>query len=234
MSPSFANRSYEPERLDTGEYTDAEYSLWLREMRRVNRLAGDGHALKRALADRPPLLSNGRISILDVGAGSGELLKIAKEALAPAETLLVGAELNPRAAKAIAFRRPEFGVHSVEANAIQLPFVDKAFDIVICSLFLHHLTEEQGMSLLDEMSRMAVQQIIAIDLHRHPLAYHLYHTFSPLFLQRLTVEDGSLSILRSYRPHELQRIAETARLREPTTRRSFPFRLVLTAKPGDT
>jgi ubiquinone/menaquinone biosynthesis C-methylase UbiE len=200
-------------------------------MRQVNRLAGDGRALKTALAKKPVVSANKRLSVLDVGAGSGELLKIAKEALAPAEVLLVGAELNPMAAKAIACRNPEFGVHAVQANAVHLPFADDAFDIVICSLFLHHLTDEVGIRLLNEMGRVARQRIIAIDLHRHPLAYYFYRTFSPLFLQRFTVEDGSLSILRSYRPGEIQRLGEAARLCDPEIRRSFPFRLVLTAEP---
>jgi len=231
MFPSFAHRSHKLERLDTGDYTREEYSLWLREMHWINRWLGDAHALRKELRkvmDDHPI---GRISVLDVGAGSGELLKIAQETLGKRTKSLVGADLNVRAAEEIASRASEFEVSSLQCDARQLPFEDDSFDVVICSLFLHHLTEEEGVDLLNEMSRIARLRVIAIDLHRHPLAYFLYRTFVGLLLQRLTFEDGSLSILRSYRPHELQRLAGATRLRETRVGRSFPFRLILSASP---
>ena len=169
--------------------------------------------------------------MLDVGAGSGELLKVAKEYIGTQTSHLVGGELNPRAAGEIASRATEFSVDAVQCNAMQLPFASSSFDVVICSLFMHHLTEEQGVILLNEMARVARQRIIAIDLHRHPMAYFAYRTFVGLFIQRFTFEDGSLSILRSYRPAELQKVADTARLRDPQVRRSIPFRLILSANP---
>jgi ubiquinone/menaquinone biosynthesis C-methylase UbiE len=231
MFPSFTRRSHKPERLDTGDYTDDEYNLWLQEARWINRYLGDARALRRALSSEPECSVYEGISILDVGAGSGELLKVASEAVTGKATLLVGAELNQRAVNAIRSRTPEFGVLGIQSDAMRLPFGDDSFDVVVCSLFLHHLTDEQGVRLLNEMARVARRNIIAIDLHRHPIAYFVYRTFGPLFLQRFTVEDGSLSILRSYRPDTLQALAESACLCDPNVRRSFPFRIVLTARP---
>src|SRR5690348_1967177 len=102
--PSVEHRSLAKERLDTGEYTDEEYALWLKEARRINRWLGDASALRKSLRH----VNGPDISILDVGAGSGELLKIAKEALSGQTGMLVGAELNPKAAREIRSRR--FGV----------------------------------------------------------------------------------------------------------------------------
>jgi hypothetical protein len=45
----FKNRSYKLERLDTGDYTAAEYDVCLSELRFINRWIGDTWALKATL-----------------------------------------------------------------------------------------------------------------------------------------------------------------------------------------
>jgi len=228
--PDLSCRSYELERLDTGDYTPEEYAKWLKEMHWINRLLGDTRALRNSLGE---VLNGGNehISILDVGAGSGELLKSASEFMGDRIGLLVGAELNADAARAIQGRAAEFGVAGLQCDAMRLPFGNSSFDVVISSLFLHHLPEDAGISLLREMSRVARRRIILIDLHRHLTAYYLYRAMGSILLQRFTVEDGSLSILRSFVPRELHDLAKAAGLAEFDVKRSFPFRLVLSAKP---
>lgn len=231
MFRSFTHRTNRLERLDTGDYTESEYELWLREMRWINRLFGDSRALKLSIRDS---LNNAtqRISVLDVGAGCGELLKTAAASIGDERCFLVGAELSGRAARAIQERSAEFGVTSVQCDAMRLPFADNSFDLVISSLFLHHLDNKQAISLLHELARVAGRRIIVIDLHRHPIAYYFYRFFSRFLLQPFTHEDGSLSILRSYRPDELRNLAVEARLPDHSVERRFPFRLVLTVRPN--
>ena len=227
MFSRFEKRSYKLERLDTGDYTREEYELWLKEAKWINRWLGDLRALKLSLRDE--LADDGRhpISVLDVGAGSGELLKAAGETIGLRGSFLVGAELNGEAANSMAKRKAEFGVIAVQCDALQLPFADGSFDFVISSLFLHHLADQQALTLVEEMSRVARKRFFIIDLHRHPVAYYLYKTFGPLLLQRFTVEDGSLSIQRSFKPDELSRLAKTAGITDAVVQRRFPFRLVL-------
>src|SRR4051794_27687374 len=98
MLPNFAHRSHQLERLDKGEYTPAEYAKWQSEMKLINRFLGDARALRLALRDELRRCGD-HVSILDVGAGSGELLKSAKESINNKRTFLVGAELNAAAAK---------------------------------------------------------------------------------------------------------------------------------------
>src|SRR5439155_24549812 len=103
MLGKFAHRSHKLERLDTGDYTPAEYAKWQSEMKLINRWLGDSRALRLALKDELKHCGD-RISILDVGAGSGELLKTAKGAIRNKRTFLVGAELNDEDAKSISER----------------------------------------------------------------------------------------------------------------------------------
>ncbi len=227
MFERFATRSNELERLDTGEYTPEEYSKWLEEAKLINRWLGDVKALKLAIDDDALLLDASCISILDIGAGSGELLKAANEWFATRRTFLVGAEMNHAAAAAIADRNSEFGVVSILSDGTRLPFGDGSFDVVMCSLLLHHLTDQQAESLIFEMRRVAKRRFIIIDLHRDPLPYYLYRIFARLFLQKLTVEDGLLSIRRSFRADELRALAAKAGASGAVVRRAA-FRLILT------
>src|SRR4051794_17872007 len=116
MFERFAQRSYRLERLDTGDYTPAEYAKWQSEMKLINRFLGDARALRLSLAAELQKCSD-RVSILDVGAGSGELLKTAKESIADRSTFLVGSELDAEAARSISKR--SFGVVAVRCDALK-------------------------------------------------------------------------------------------------------------------
>ncbi|HEX8846065.1 MAG TPA: methyltransferase domain-containing protein [Pyrinomonadaceae bacterium] len=231
MFSRFRKRSRELEHLDKGDYTPEEYEGCLVELRRINRFLGDTSALKHSLlaeVEREGLKS---FSVLDVGAGSGELLR-ATNSWAQASgrsAFLVGLEINARSAQAILEESKDFPfIEAVRGDALHLPFADDRFDYAICSLFTHHFGDEQVVRVLNELARVSRRRAYVIDLHRHPLAYYLYKTVGRLFLHnRLIREDGALSILRSFKPSELLSLASRSRLEGVLVERRFPFRLVL-------
>jgi SAM-dependent methyltransferase len=227
----FDQRSYELEHLDKGDYTPAEYEGCLVELRRINEWLGDARALRHSLLAEIARAQLQCFSVLDVGAGSGELLRvIATEARRHGRrAYLVGLELNERSARAIREESRDYEeITAVRGDAYHLPFTDGAFDYVICSLFTHHFRDDGVVRVLREFARVARRCIFVIDLHRHPVAYYFYTTVGRLFLHnRLIREDGALSILRGFRPTELHRLAETAGLKHIEVRRHFPYRLVL-------
>ena len=236
MLESFRERhSYELEHLDKGDYTPEEYEGCIVELQRVNRFLGDTRALARSLFPEIERAGLAKFAVLDVGAGSGELLRAT--ALWARETKrrahLTGLEINARSARAILEESKMYAaeISSVRGDALCLPFAENKFDYVICSLFTHHFVDEDVVRILKEMSRVARRKLFVIDLHRHPLAYYLYITLGKVFLHnRLIREDGALSILRSFRPHELAELAQRADLQEINVRRRFPFRLVLSGR----
>jgi ubiquinone/menaquinone biosynthesis C-methylase UbiE len=231
----FRQRSYELEHLDKGDYTPEEYEGCIVELQRVNRWLGDTRALRNSLLKDVQAEGLQSFSVLDVGAGSGELLRVIAEWAAETNrtTRLVGLELNERSAKAIVEESrglPE--ISGVRANAFRLPFQDEQFEYVICSLFTHHFGDSQVAELLKEMARVARRKIFAIDLHRNAMAYYFYTTVGHLFLHnRLIREDGALSILRSFKPEEFRLLGERAGLKNVKVEEHFPSRLVLSAAP---
>lgn len=234
MFDRFRERSRELEHLDKGDYTPEEYEGCLRELRRVNRWLGDSRALRRSVLPELARDTTREFSLLDVGSGSGELLReVALWARRSGRRArLVGLELNGRAAEGLAEESRDFWeIESVRGDALRLPFDDGAFDYVMCSLFTHHFRDDACVSLLGELARVTRRRVYCIDLHRHPVAYYFYTTAGRLFLHnRLVREDGALSILRGFRPHELSRLAERAGLSDVRVERRFPYRLVLSAR----
>lgn len=234
MFDRFKRRSYELEDIDTGNYTATEYDDCIGEMQLVNRWMGDAHTLKSTLFKDVVSEQLKDFSVLDVGAGSGELLRVtatwARET--GRSVRAVGLELNERSASSILEESRKFPeITSVRGDALSLPFDDAHFDYVICSLFTHHFVNEQVVQILREMKRVARRRIIVIDLHRHPAAYFLYTTLARLILKnRLIRHDGALSILRSFKAEELFELAKRAGLRDAWVERHFPFRLALNAQ----
>jgi ubiquinone/menaquinone biosynthesis C-methylase UbiE len=158
VSVRFDRRSSELEHIDKGDYTPEEYEGCLAELRRVNRWLGDLSALRRSVL--PDIERDGArtFTLLDVGAGTGELLR--EVALAArgrgASAHLVGLELNARAAEGLLEESREFAeVASVRGDALRLPFADGAFDYVMCSLFTHHFRDDACVQVLSEMARVA-------------------------------------------------------------------------------
>ncbi|HJT26644.1 MAG TPA: methyltransferase domain-containing protein [Pyrinomonadaceae bacterium] len=233
MLDKFKQRSQRLEHIDTGNYTAAEYEDCISELQFVNRWMGDAHSLKATLLREIESQSVTSFSILDIGAGSGELLRVAATWARQTNRQFsaVGLELNERMAESILEESERFDeISSVRGDALKLPFAEAEFDYVMCSLFTHHLLDEQVVQVLREMSRVAKRRIFVIDLHRHPVAYLLYTTLGKIVLHnRLLRHDGALSILRSFKRDELLELAQRANLRDVRVERHFPYRLVLSA-----
>jgi ubiquinone/menaquinone biosynthesis C-methylase UbiE len=221
----FSSRSMKRERLDTNDYTDEEYSVCLSELSFINRFLGDCRAARNALFEQVRKNELSHFSLLDIGAGSGQLL-MSLESFARAGNYTmhaVGLELNEASVRHLAKR-----LVVVQADGLRLPFTDRSFDFSICSLLTHHLSDQNVICLLDEMARVSRYAIIVVDLHRHFLAYYLFKLVARvLSMSRLVREDGALSVLRGFKPSELNELARTSSLRAYKVRRSFPFRLVL-------
>ena len=233
MFEKFKRRSYELEHIDTGNYTPEEYEHCIAELQLVNRWMGDAHALKQTLLRDVEENKLNDFTVLDVGAGSGELLRVAAGWSRSTGRRFkgVGLELNERSAQAIREESTHFPeITSVRGDALQLPFADAEFDYVMCSLFTHHFVDEKVVDILREMSRVARRRIFVIDLHRDPVPYFFYTTLGKLVLKnRLLRHDGALSILRSFKADELVRLGKAAGLRDLWVEHHFPARLVLTA-----
>jgi ubiquinone/menaquinone biosynthesis C-methylase UbiE len=209
----FSVRSKETELMDDLSRPDSEFQEAYRELIAVNRHLGGIRAVERFLPEDAT-------TVLDVAAGGCDV----GEALANRRKCrVISLDMNPRGLKLADRTTP------VAGDALQLPFADNTFDAVICSLFFHHLTNTECISVLREMWRVARRIVIVNDLHRHRVAHASIRILSALF-SRSTMfrNDAAASVRRALRPAELVDIARMAGV-PARVHRSFPYRLVLVA-----
>ena len=230
----FEKRSDDLEIIDTDDYTPAEYEQFLREIRFINRWLGDVRALKQTLLREIARENKQKFSVLDVGAGSGELLRVIAGFAGKAnrKTELCGLELNERSCAANLEESKNFPeIKAIRGDALNLPFTDQSFDYVYCSLFTHHFVDEKVVEILSEMRRVAKRKVYVIDLQRSAAAHLGYRIFSRLFfLSRLSSHDGALSVKRSFLPDELENLGAQAGLKNVRVTKHIPARLVLSGE----
>jgi len=221
--------------MDTGDYTREEYERFLKDIAYINRNLGDTAAIEKTLLAEIERLDLKEFSVLDLGAGSGEMLRFIAEFAARTDrrAFLVGLDLHEQSLQIMqqSAEAQASGLQAViplRADGLRLPFADNSFDYCISSLFTHHLKDEQVVELFREMDRVANRGIFSIDLHRHPMAWILYKLFCWSHgISRMVRYDGSLSILRSFKGGELGDLAAKAGLDAATIEEHSPYRLVL-------
>jgi SAM-dependent methyltransferase len=220
------------ELLDAERHDPAELEQSLDQVAEVNRLLGGRRALIRAV--QPLLAAERATRILDLGTGSADLpLALAAWARrAGAELSILAADVHPQVrAIAVARTRAEPSVSVGAADALDLPYADDAFDIVLLSLTLHHFEAPDQQRVLREAARVAARAVVVNELERCRANYYGARLLAATRWRgnRLTRHDGPLSVLRAFTIPELRRIAASAGLHvEAIDRRCF-YRIVLVA-----
>ncbi|MGC2423588.1 MAG: methyltransferase domain-containing protein [Nitrospirota bacterium] len=171
------------------------------------------------------------LRILDVAAGSADVTAaMARHAGKMGfKVLAVAADLNLSVlGQGRAWNREFHEISYALANGLSLPFPDDSFDIVHCSLVLHHLSEEDALRFLKEMARVSRFAVIAGDLRRNLIPWALIWIISRLFTSnKYTRYDGPLSVRRSFTPGEMKRLAQASGLKEFMVRRRHFWRMSL-------
>jgi ubiquinone/menaquinone biosynthesis C-methylase UbiE len=205
------------ELLDAAGHDPAELRANFADIGKVNRIGGGTRVILRTLpalldgipAERP-------VSILDLGCGMGDIpiavANLLERQRRPFD--LLATDLSPEVLAVARDRmgsRPGIALAEMDALATGLP--DRSFDLVLCSLTMHHFAPEQAVSLLREMARVCRVGIIVNDITRSPLGYAAAWGAARVATRnRLTRNDMPLSVLRAYTPGEFRAMLRQAGL----------------------
>jgi ubiquinone/menaquinone biosynthesis C-methylase UbiE len=203
------------------EQTPAAGEKSLRDLVRINRYLGGHEASRKALRSVAP---DGSFSVLDVGAASGDTGQAIRSEFPKANVVSLDYKLHHLRLAA----QPK-----VAADAFRLPFRPKRFDIVHCSLFLHHFEDSDVVELLRGFQEVARIAVVVNDLERHAIAYHFMPASTWLFgWDTITVHDGPISVQAAFKAEELQSLASKAGLHDIRTKVYRPaFRITLIGRP---
>jgi ubiquinone/menaquinone biosynthesis C-methylase UbiE len=174
---------------------------------------------------------SGAQTVLDVGCGSADIpLALVRDAERRGNPLEITALDRSAQMLEIARRRTHAHprLHFVVASGEALPFEAGTFDVVTCNLALHHFEPEAAHALLKEMRRVARITPLVCDLRRSALGFLATWLWSRVFTRnRLSRNDGPLSVRRAYTPEEALALAKNAGWRVPIVRREPFFRMLL-------
>ena len=102
------------------------------------------------------------------------------------------------------------------------------YDAVTCSLFLHHLDEEQALAYLRWAAATAAHQVLVNDLIRSPVGWALAHVAGRILSRSDVVHvDGPRSVEGAFTREEARALAERAGLHGATVGWRWPFRYLL-------
>ena len=168
------------------------------------------------------------IHILDVGCGGGDMLRRVERWAAGhgIRVRLTGIDLNPySAAAAREAGSKEERIEWLTGDAFSYPQSERV-DVVISSLFTHHLSDAEVVHFLQWMEARGELGWFINDLHRQPAPYHLFRLLSRVARwHRFVQHDGPLSIRRSFDRPDWERLCAQAEIQGARIEAFRPARL---------
>lgn len=193
------------------------------DVTRSNRILGGLRAAVDAFGELLPTLPRD-VTVLDIGTGLADIPERFR-AIAGAERRTVMTIGVDQAHSLLVAARGRLD-HGVCADALRLPFRDRAVDVVMCSQVLHHFADDDAECLLREMHRVARHAVVVSDLRRSWIAAVGFWLVSfPLRFHRVTRHDGFVSVLRGFTTADLRRLVRDATGRDPVIARRLGWRL---------
>ncbi|MEM8825967.1 MAG: methyltransferase domain-containing protein [Pseudomonadota bacterium] len=191
-------RSLEPEIIDDPALPETEFAAAIDDLAKVNWwLRGHDPTLAFLNCHARTLPS---FSLLDVGAGQGDLLRSIERwaARRGIDARLTGIDLA--AGGALASGRAGTAACYVTGDVFEH---EARYDFIVSALFTHHLSDDAIVRFLRWMDAQAIRGWHINDLHRHPLALGGYAALSTVMRWHPIVRhDGRLSVRRAFTRHD--------------------------------
>jgi len=224
------NRRLVPELMDNPNLDPVAHRQALAGLARLNSVSDAGRILLpylRRLSEthRRPL----RILDVATGAGDGLLPLLRRSKLWRFPLVGAGCDLSETALdearqRAVASGvQAEFFAHDALKSALPM-----GYDVIMNSLFFHHLTDADISRRLQDVGRAAAVGILVNDLRRSRWNRMQVWVATRLLSRSPVVHfDGPVSVQAALTPAELSRHAAKAGLCNAVVRTHFPCRMVL-------
>lgn len=227
-------RCHQPEIMDGPGLNAEQHRHALHGLERINRWSLSARTLWspiRALADEDPMRT---LRVLDLATGAGDTpIALWHRAQRAGIRLIVNG--CDRSSIAIAHARHRAAQQRADVRFFQLDAltdeVPRGYDVVTCSLFLHHLKDEDAVRLLQTMAGAAGRLAVVSDLVRSRTGLMLAYVGTRLLTTSAVVHaDGPQSVRAAYTIDEARQLTMQAGMHNAGIVQYWPCRYLLVWK----
>jgi len=197
--------------MDRPQLVSSELEKDLRNIRQLNRFFGSHRLVLHFL--RRWIKPGDHVRIVDLATGSGDIPRLiidyAQKIGAKVEVdALDRQSATLEIARKLSDNYPE--ISYIDANILEWQPADP-YDIVLCSLALHHFSDEDAVRLLRRCRELSHKFVLVSDLRRGLLAtIGVYLLTALIFREPMTRYDGRVSAARAFSFAELDDLAGRA------------------------
>lgn len=201
----------EPELMDRPQPVSAELEADLLNLVSLNRLFGGHRLLRSFLSD---WLKPGRMyRVLDLATGAGDLPRVMLEWARPQDIQLRIDAVDANASTIEIARKHSADFPEIAFHAADVFTYDSAetYDLVTCSLALHHFAEDDAVRLLRRCRVLSHRYVLVSDLERSAFTMAGICALTALFYREpMTRHDARVSAERAFSFAEFRELAERA------------------------
>ena len=222
-------RTEETEIMDDFSLQSEELIGALDQIASINQLLGGNkltlHGIKELLKKTD---TSQTITIADIGCGNGDMLRMLAKygKKRNLKFKLIGIDANAFTIDYARNLSKDFP--NIEYSCMDIfteDFNQLRYDIVLCTLTLHHFTTNQIAELIHILNQNASIGIVVNDLHRSKIAYRLFELISVVFnLNTMSRNDGLISILKGFKKNELEDFSKKLNLKNYSINWKWAFR----------
>jgi len=222
-------RTNNPEIMDDFSLKGEELKEALNKIASINQLLGGNQLTLKGFKKLLQKNTNtGPITVVDVGCGNGDMLrKLAEFGLQHDLNLeLIGIDANSYTVDyAIELSEKYSNINFKCEDVFSEPFNELKYDIVLCTLTLHHFKNDEIVKLLTVFKNNSKIGFVINDLQRSGIAYRLFQSLCFVFgLNSMSKEDGLTSILRGFKKEELIAFSEKLQFKKYSIEWKWAFR----------
>ncbi|MBK7750670.1 MAG: methyltransferase domain-containing protein [Candidatus Obscuribacter sp.] len=203
----------------------------LQGLERLNSFSTSAEILWQQIKPFARSAESKKLSVLDIATGGGDI-PVALYRLAKKDKVRLDITAGDISDTAIDYSTAYAKLYNIPIKVIRLDALNDplpgGFDVVITSLFTHHLEPDQVVSLMAKMRESTRGIVLINDLVRSDISLAAVWLATRLLSTSPIVQfDGPASVRGSYTPAEMRKMAEQAGLNDCQIKMHPPCRQLL-------
>lgn len=223
-----------PEKMDDPSLDGQTHFHALQGLARINYWSGSARIIGSAIQALAQKTGQRSLRVLDIATGAGDVPVILWKK-ARKQGFFLEIDGCDKSSQAITWARKRAQRSGAQVRFYLLDIareeIPAGYDILVSSLFFHHLENKEAAGLLRRMAQAAKQMVLVNDLVRCASGLVLAYAGTRLLSRsRVVHTDGLRSVRAAFTLEEIRKMAQEAGLDGAQTERRWPMRFLLTWK----